>query len=312
MVLTGTALLGGTLLGGTLALGVATQRGRRTKPTLATLLRAFPPKEQATPQRKRLSLSRRAVALGLLVTSGSTLLLAGANGYTPLVLARQLAAVLQHSRYGPLLYLFIDTLRPLTLFPDSIMSLTSGLIFGPVKGFVLSYIGFGTAAFIAYNMGRLLRGSPTLVSTLQSAEERNAAFPTQSAAVHHGLRPLLTRYGRKMQEHPFLAMVLMHGLFLEADAVNILAGYLGLPLRPFLSGAMLGIIAPLTATVLAGGSLHGSLTAGALHLNPAVLAASGVVLVSSVGVAWYLQRREINSMDNSMRSAQGEPEFLPV
>lgn len=282
------------LVGGSMILGKKPRRVRRSKLSLAATLRPIKVEQGVAAGRKRFAVSARAVALGTLAAGGSALVLASANGYTPLVLARQLAVALQSSRYGPLLYIAADTIRPLTFFPDSLMTLISGLIFGPSTGFIVSYIGFGTSALVAYGVGRALRqSSPVAVAPHTPTDDEMEAAVEEPAVGYGGLRPLYKRYSGKMQAHPFTSMVLMHGMYLHADTVNCLAGYLGLAPRSFLAGAMLGVLPTLTASVLAGASLHGSLAAGALHFNPAVLVASGVLMVSSLSTAWYLQKSEI-------------------
>ena len=294
MLLTGAALVGGSW-----ALGTTVRRIRRPKPSLvATLCPSDVTKYNWSPKRPFIALAPRAAALGTLAAGGSALLLASANGYTPVVLAQRLAAVLENSRYGPLLYVAADTIRPLTFFPDSLMTLISGLIFGPVTGFVVSYIGFATSALVAYGVGRALRqGSPTPVSLLTPQETQPQTIPPESIAGYGGLRRLLARYSTKMQEQPFVSMALMHGMFLHADSVNCLAGYLGLAPAPFLAGAMLGVLPSLTANILVGSSLYGSLAAGAVRFNPAPLVAGGALLVGSIGVARYLQKREADSAE---------------
>lgn len=293
MILTGTVVMGGALVLG----NYARQRRRQARPTVASVLsstKAEPSSER--PRIPRVGNRSRLIALGGLAAGGSALLLAGANGYTPLVLARQLALTLQQSRYGPLLYIAADTIRPLTFFPDSLMTLISGLIFGPVQGLLISYIGFGTSALLAYSVGRALRGRPSSPIALATANADSAENATaESFPNYAGIRPILNRFEHKMQEQPFLSMVLMHGMFLHADTVNALAGYLGLDVRPFLTGAMIGVIPAMTANVLAGASLHGALTTGMFQFNPVLLATSGVILIGSLGVAWYLQQKNVES-----------------
>ncbi|MEZ4678309.1 MAG: VTT domain-containing protein [Caldilineaceae bacterium] len=283
MLLTGAALVGGTL-----ALGGVARRAQRPKASLAAILRpaAGDPRDTATPA--IFPVAPRTIALGTLAVGGSTLLLTGANGYTPLVLAKHAAAMLQSNRYGPLLYIAADTIRPLTFFPDSLMTLISGLIFGPVTGFVVSYVGFGTSALVAYSVGRALRQREPIAIGQRTPEVNQAqAVNEEPMADVSGLRSLFTRYGAKMQEHPFTAMVFMHGMFLHADTVNCLAGYMGLAPRPFLAGAMIGVLPALTANVLAGASLYGSLAAGAIRFNPALLLASGLLLGGTFVITRY-------------------------
>lgn len=57
---------------------------------------------------------------------------------------------------APLLYIIIYTLRPLILFPASILSLAGGLAFGALGGTVLTVIGATCSAAVAFWVSRKL------------------------------------------------------------------------------------------------------------------------------------------------------------
>ncbi|HRW06381.1 MAG TPA: VTT domain-containing protein [Caldilineaceae bacterium] len=301
MLLTGVAFAGGAL-----ALGAKYYRSRPSPNHLAATLRVPHPDgppglfdtalapHKVTGRLMR-PLAPHHLALGGLAAGGSLLLLATAHGYTPLILVNRLVALLRTNPYGPLLYIAADMFRPLTFFPDVLMDLSSGLIFGPVKGVFVSLAGFSASSLVAYHVGRALRqGSSPPKST---SEPEAAADPTvettPATSGHHAtLRPLFTRYGKKMQQQPFTAMVLLHGMFLHTDTINCLAGYLGLAWRPFLFGGLLGTLPSTAATVIAGSSLQSTLITGVPSFNPVILAASGVIVAGSVSTAYYLQKRD--------------------
>lgn len=44
-------------------------------------------------------------------------------------------------KLGPIIYIIMFSLVPLTLFPDSILAISSGLIFGLVNGYIYTAIG---------------------------------------------------------------------------------------------------------------------------------------------------------------------------
>ena len=53
-------------------------------------------------------------------------------------------------KLGPIIYIIMFSLVPLTLFPDSILAISSGLIFGLVNGYIYTAIGAligGTISF---------------------------------------------------------------------------------------------------------------------------------------------------------------------
>lgn len=77
-----------------------------------------------------------------------------------MVLVNGLVTILRSSRYGPLLYIVADTVRPLTFFPDSLMTIAGGMLFGPLGGSIYSLIGASTSATTAYLVGKNLSGRP--------------------------------------------------------------------------------------------------------------------------------------------------------
>ena len=71
-----------------------------------------------------------------------------------LAIAKLIYQFLSTNMYGPLLYICIYAVRPIVLFPATLMTLVSGVLFGPVWGFVYTMIGENISANIAYSIGR--------------------------------------------------------------------------------------------------------------------------------------------------------------
>lgn len=51
-------------------------------------------------------------------------------------------------KLAPIIYIIIFALVPLTLFPDSIIAIAGGLIFGLVKGYIYSNRSYSRSDFI--------------------------------------------------------------------------------------------------------------------------------------------------------------------
>ena len=66
----------------------------------------------------------------------------------------QLQSRLSDYWYGPLLYILIYLLRPLTFFPGTLLTILGGSVFGIGWGFVLSLIAGTLSAVIPYAFGR--------------------------------------------------------------------------------------------------------------------------------------------------------------
>ena len=59
-------------------------------------------------------------------------------------------------KLGPIIYIIMFSLVPLTLFPDSILAISSGIIFGLVNGYIYTAIGALIGATISFYISRKL------------------------------------------------------------------------------------------------------------------------------------------------------------
>lgn len=64
--------------------------------------------------------------------------------------------VMSFGIYAPIIYIILFTVVPLTLFPDSILAIASGMIFGLLGGFVFTMIGALCGASLAFYLARYL------------------------------------------------------------------------------------------------------------------------------------------------------------
>ena len=58
--------------------------------------------------------------------------------------------------WGVLAYIGVYLVRPLVLFPASVLTVMGGLLFGPWLGVAVVVVAANTSAMIAYGVGRLL------------------------------------------------------------------------------------------------------------------------------------------------------------
>ena len=59
-------------------------------------------------------------------------------------------------KLGPIIYIIMFSLVPLTLFPDSILAISSGIIFGLVNGYIYTTIGALIGGTISFYISRKL------------------------------------------------------------------------------------------------------------------------------------------------------------
>ncbi|WP_249292197.1 TVP38/TMEM64 family protein [Metabacillus flavus] len=62
--------------------------------------------------------------------------------------------ILSLGAVGPVVYILLYTVRPLTLFPASILSLAGGLAFGPISGMIYIMAGASGGAAVAFFLSR--------------------------------------------------------------------------------------------------------------------------------------------------------------
>lgn len=221
-----------------------------------------------------------ALACWLLLLAGYQLY-AWQSDLTPLAAATAIITFVATSAWGPLLYILLYTLRPLVLFPATVLSIGGGLLFGPVLGVIYTIIGSNLSATVAYLIGRFLG---------QGLLQPDAA---QGAGAAQGL---VQRYAERMRAHSFVTILTMRFVLLPYDLVNYLAGLLRIDYRAFLLATVLGSIPGTIAFVLAGAAGYAAgernFSGGLPRFDPRVFAASAVIFVLSLVIAQVIKRRE--------------------
>ncbi|MGH3090156.1 MAG: TVP38/TMEM64 family protein [Rubrobacteraceae bacterium] len=189
-------------------------------------------------------------------------------GLSPLGAVRSLAELLSENPVGWLIFVGVYTLRPLILFPASLLTIASGFIFGAVLGTVLTVIGSNASAMVAYFVGRYFGGE-----------------------VLEG-EGVLHRYTNRLRENSFESVLIMRFIYLPYDLVNYAAGFLKIRPLPFILATALGSIPATLSFVLLGASVGVGALSGEADLDLRVLAASAVLLIASLILSRYFKRRE--------------------
>ncbi|MEO1936153.1 MAG: TVP38/TMEM64 family protein [Myxococcales bacterium] len=163
------------------------------------------------------------------------------------------------------LYIILYTLRPLILFPASLLTIASGLIFGPWLGILFTIIGENASANFAFRIARWLGRS--------WIDERE-----QSRLKH---------WDQKISENAITSVLIMRLIYLPFDAVNYGCGLTSMSQRDYFLGTLLGIMPGLVSFVLFGG-------AGAAGVNNRLWVFGGACLFFVLGlvIARLLRRSE--------------------
>lgn len=197
------------------------------------------------------------------------------NGLTGSLL--NLVYLMQSSVWGPIIYITIYALRPITFFSAVALTVSGGFLFGPLWGVVYTVIGANASAMVAYVIGRYfgdglinLDGSD---GTIQS-------------------------YARRMRANSFETVLIMRFIFLPYDLVSYLAGFLRINWKAFLAATALGSILGTISFVWLGASaslqdIENLILSGEFpRPNRAILLGSGAVFVLSLVLSRYFRRRE--------------------
>ncbi len=207
------------------------------------------------------------------------------NHLSPLTVVQRLIDFFSASFYGPLLFILIYTLRPLLLFPATLLTIAAGFVFGPILGVVLIIIGSNASALLAYAVGRFF-GQGVL-----SDDQSNG---------------IVQRYSKRLRENSFETVFLLRLLFVPYDLVNYLSGFLRIHWGAFIVATALGALPGTLAFTLFGASIE-QFDGGIPALNPWVLVASVALFLFSLGLSrvikrWSAKKREEEGDTNPSES----------
>ncbi len=194
---------------------------------------------------------------------------AWSNQLSALEVVQRLLSLLNASVWGPVLFIGLYAIRPLILFPSTVLTLAGGFVFGPVLGVIYTLIAGNTSATVAYFVGRYFGQGLIAEGTSDS---------------------LIQRYATRLRQNSFETILVMRFIFLPFDLVNYLAGFLRIRWLPFVLATALGSIPGTLAFTWFGASIE-RLDGGLPALNPTTLAVSVAILVISLALSRLIKRR---------------------
>lgn len=164
-----------------------------------------------------------------------------------------------------LIYIILYAVRPLILFPATLLTIASGLIFGPWLGTLFTIIGENASANFGFSLVRW--------------------FGRESVATHS--TPLMMRWDEKLKQNGLVTVMTMRLIMLPFDAVNFGCGLTAIRHRDYAIGTFIGILPSLIGFVLLGG-----IAAPGIHNRTLVLILSALFMFLGFGIAHHLKRRE--------------------
>lgn len=189
---------------------------------------------------------------------------------TPLEVIQNLLTFLTQGFWGPLVYIVLYAIRPLILFPSTVLTLAGGFVFGPILGVLYTIIASNISSTIAFFVGH---------------------FFGEGLLKDDGSDGLIQRYARRMRENSFETVMVMRFIFLPYDAVSYLAGFLRIKYWPFILATALGSIPGTMAFIGFGASIE-SFNGVLPRLNPVTLGFSIVIFIVSIVLSRIFKKRE--------------------
>ena len=222
----------------------------------------------AVPSRSRRRQHLLVVALWIAVIGGYQLW-SIRSGVGPGETARRLVDAVQGSAWGPIALIGAYVLRPLLLFPATVLTVAAGYLFGVGLGLAVVVVAANASAMFAYAIGRW--------------------FADERLVDDGGGR--LRGYAHRMRARGLETTLILRLLLLPFDLVSYLAGFLRIRPLSFLTGTALGSLPSIVAFVLFGASIK-RFDGGVPSINLRTLGASIALLVVSLALVRVIRRRE--------------------
>ena len=176
--------------------------------------------------------------------------------------------------WGVFAFVGVYLIRPIVLFPASILTIMGGVLFGPVAIPVV-IVAANMSAMIAFGIGRSLGRSP-------GADDDGGENAAES---------LVTRWSQRLRDNSFETVFVMRLLFLPYDLVNYVCGALRIRWTSFLLATALGSVPGTVSFVLLGASLE-RIDMGLEGINPYAIVAGVVIFVVSIVISRTIKKRQ--------------------
>jgi len=194
-----------------------------------------------------------------------------ANGLMPMQTMQTLINFVSKSPYGFPLYVLVYMIRPIFLFPATLVTMTATYLYGPVQGIAYALVASNLSSMIAYFIGKFFGGG-----FLQNINENN----------------VLGKYANRLRKDGFQTTLILRFLFLPYDLVSYFSGFLHIDLGWFMLATVLGSIPGTISFGMLGASIQGDFAAQSVKLDPLSLVVSAAMFAVSIGLYRVVRKRE--------------------
>jgi len=204
------------------------------------------------------------------------------NGLSTTEAGQQFIDAVDAAWWGVFAYIGVYLIRPLVLFPASVLTVMGGVLFGPWLGVLVVVIAANMSAMVAYGVGRLLGNVPDAAAADAASGGDDDLDEDLS---------LVAKWSQRLRENSFVTVFIMRLLFLPYDLVNYVCGALRIKWTSFLLATALGSLPGTISFVLLGASLE-SVDQGLDGINPWAIVASVAIFVVSIAISRLLRKRQ--------------------
>ncbi len=192
------------------------------------------------------------------------------NGLSYQDILLQLLDFFTGTMYGPIVYMVLYAIRPIILFPATLLTALSGALFGFWWGILYTVLGENASANFAYWIGRFFGKGLKLEDSL------------------------IGNWVEALRRRPFASVLFMRLFYFPFDLTNIGSGVLKVRWVSYALATLIGIMPGLTTFVALGAALDiesfkmDGLTVHAF--DPKFVALSIVIFIVSLGISKALKR----------------------
>jgi uncharacterized membrane protein YdjX (TVP38/TMEM64 family) len=177
--------------------------------------------------------------------------------------------------WGPAIYMLMYALRPLLLFPATLLTALSGTLFGFWWGVVYTVVGENASANFAYWIGRFFGKDMKLENSL------------------------IGNWVEALRARPFGTVLFMRLFYVPFDLTNYGSGILKINWRSYFTATLIGIMPGVTTFVALGAALDlEEFSANGLTFDafdPRFLVLSVAIFIVSLGLSRFLKRWNTNN-----------------
>lgn len=139
--------------------------------------------------------------------------------------------------WAPIVYIILYAIRPIIFFPASVLTIVSGILFGPIWGTIYTIIGSNVSASVAFGIGRYF--GQGVVKTLNNK--------------------FVQKLNIKAEVNGFLTVLILRLVYVPFDMVNYGCGVSRIRYRDYAPATLIGMLGGTLTFVLIGGAAGSAL-----------------------------------------------------